>query len=209
MTHVFATYAFMLGIRSGDLPLGAATSLFMFPILGMRRCSFCAACANAARRSDDRDRYSHAIDRRRGRELPSLTRNRRWALFASYFFLVLFAIFFWMPPYYMVVTSLKTNAEVAPTWRPIRGSSPDGITFDHFRSCSDADRLSDLLQEYGHRHGLRGRHHDGGERARRLFARPHEILGLGHPRDRHLPDLPGARLAPVHPAVPDRGRSAC
>ena len=33
MTHVFATYAFMLGIRSGDLPLGAATSLFMFPIL--------------------------------------------------------------------------------------------------------------------------------------------------------------------------------
>jgi multiple sugar transport system permease protein len=35
MTHVFATYAFMLGIRSGDLPLGAATSLFMFPILGV------------------------------------------------------------------------------------------------------------------------------------------------------------------------------
>jgi len=33
MTHVFATYAFMLGIRSGDLPLGAATSLFMLPIL--------------------------------------------------------------------------------------------------------------------------------------------------------------------------------
>ena len=35
MTHVFATYSFMLGIRSGDLPLGAATSLFMFPILGV------------------------------------------------------------------------------------------------------------------------------------------------------------------------------
>jgi multiple sugar transport system permease protein len=35
MTHVFATYAFMLGIRSGDLPLGAASSLFMFPILGI------------------------------------------------------------------------------------------------------------------------------------------------------------------------------
>jgi multiple sugar transport system permease protein len=35
MTHVLATYAFMLGIRSGDLPLGAATSLFMFPILGI------------------------------------------------------------------------------------------------------------------------------------------------------------------------------
>src|SRR5271168_243832 len=35
MTHVFATYSFMLGIRSGDLPLGAATSLFMLPILAV------------------------------------------------------------------------------------------------------------------------------------------------------------------------------
>src|SRR5580704_9037154 len=34
-THVFGTYAFMLGIRSGDLPLGAATSLFMLPILAV------------------------------------------------------------------------------------------------------------------------------------------------------------------------------
>jgi multiple sugar transport system permease protein len=32
-THVFATWAFKLGIESGDLPLGAAVSLFMFPIL--------------------------------------------------------------------------------------------------------------------------------------------------------------------------------
>ena len=35
MTHVFATYAFMLGIRSGDIPLGAAVSLFMLPILAL------------------------------------------------------------------------------------------------------------------------------------------------------------------------------
>jgi multiple sugar transport system permease protein len=35
MTHMFATYAFMLGIRSGDLPLGASVSLFMFPILAI------------------------------------------------------------------------------------------------------------------------------------------------------------------------------
>ncbi|HLJ65060.1 MAG TPA: sugar ABC transporter permease [Stellaceae bacterium] len=33
-THVFATYSFQLGIQSGDIPLGAAVSLFMFPILG-------------------------------------------------------------------------------------------------------------------------------------------------------------------------------
>ena len=35
MTHVFATYAFQIGIQSGDIPLGAADSLFMFPILGI------------------------------------------------------------------------------------------------------------------------------------------------------------------------------
>jgi multiple sugar transport system permease protein len=35
MTHVFATYAFKLGIQSGDIPLGASVSLFMFPILGI------------------------------------------------------------------------------------------------------------------------------------------------------------------------------
>ena len=32
-THVFATYAFQIGIQSGDIPLGASDSLFMFPIL--------------------------------------------------------------------------------------------------------------------------------------------------------------------------------
>ena len=34
-THLFGTYAFHLGIRSGDIPLGAAVSLFMFPILAL------------------------------------------------------------------------------------------------------------------------------------------------------------------------------
>jgi multiple sugar transport system permease protein len=34
-THIFATYAFQVGIQSGDIPLGAAVSLFMFPILAV------------------------------------------------------------------------------------------------------------------------------------------------------------------------------
>ncbi len=32
-THVFATWAFRLGIEGGDIPLGASISLFMVPIL--------------------------------------------------------------------------------------------------------------------------------------------------------------------------------
>jgi multiple sugar transport system permease protein len=34
-THLFGTYAFQLGIQSGDIPLGASVSLFMFPILAL------------------------------------------------------------------------------------------------------------------------------------------------------------------------------
>ena len=34
-THVFATWAFKVGIESSDLPLGASVSLFMFPILAV------------------------------------------------------------------------------------------------------------------------------------------------------------------------------
>ena len=34
-THVFATWAFTLGIWGNDLPLGASVSLFMFPILAV------------------------------------------------------------------------------------------------------------------------------------------------------------------------------
>lgn len=34
-THVFATYAFQVGIGSGNIPLGSAVSLFMFPILAV------------------------------------------------------------------------------------------------------------------------------------------------------------------------------
>lgn len=34
-THMFGTWAFELGIATGDVPLGAAVSLFMFPILAV------------------------------------------------------------------------------------------------------------------------------------------------------------------------------
>lgn len=38
LTHVFASYAFQVGILSGNVPRGAAVSLFMFPILAV--CAF-------------------------------------------------------------------------------------------------------------------------------------------------------------------------
>jgi multiple sugar transport system permease protein len=47
-----------------------------------------------------------------------MSRDRRWALRWSYFFLVLFAIFFLMPPIYMLITSLKTSAEISAETNP-------------------------------------------------------------------------------------------
>ena len=62
----------------------------------------------------------------------SLRRNRRWALILSYVFLVMFAIFFLLPPYYMVVTALKSDAEMARL-----ATNPwfifDGATLDQFK----------------------------------------------------------------------------
>src|SRR6187551_2624020 len=43
----------------------------------------------------------------------SMSRDRTWALRWSYFFLTLFAIFSLVPPFYMLITSLKTSAEIS------------------------------------------------------------------------------------------------
>ena len=47
-----------------------------------------------------------------------MSRDRRWALRWSYFFLVLFVIFFLTPPVYMFITSLKTSAEISAATNP-------------------------------------------------------------------------------------------
>ncbi|MFL6797609.1 MAG: carbohydrate ABC transporter permease [Xanthobacteraceae bacterium] len=58
-----------------------------------------------------------AVPARRPR-YGSMSRDRRWALRWSYVFLTLFAIFFLMPPVYMLITSLKTSAEISAATNP-------------------------------------------------------------------------------------------
>ena len=65
-----------------------------------------AAVATASDRAASRPRYG------------SMSRDRRWALRWSYFFLILFAIFFLTPPIYMFITSLKTSAEISAESNP-------------------------------------------------------------------------------------------
>ena len=48
----------------------------------------------------------------------SMSRDRTWALRWSYFFLGLFAIFSLTPPFYMLITSLKSSAEISAATNP-------------------------------------------------------------------------------------------
>src|SRR5882672_882329 len=48
----------------------------------------------------------------------SMSRDRAWALKWSYLFLALFAIFSLVPPLYMMITSLKTSAEISAATNP-------------------------------------------------------------------------------------------
>ena len=56
------------------------------------------------------DNAAQALARRR---VGRLERSRRYALWGSYAALTLFVIFFLTPPFYMLVTSLKTSAEIS------------------------------------------------------------------------------------------------
>src|SRR3981081_2575395 len=49
----------------------------------------------------------------------SMSRDRAWALKWSYFFLTLFAIFSLVPPFYMIITSLKSSAEISAATNPL------------------------------------------------------------------------------------------
>jgi multiple sugar transport system permease protein len=60
----------------------------------------------------------------------SISRDRKWALRWSYFFLVLFAIFFLTPPIYMLITSFKGSAEISAATNPWWVFAP---TLDNYR----------------------------------------------------------------------------
>ena len=53
-----------------------------------------------------------------------MRRDRRRALVWSYLFLAIFVIFFLTPPVYMLITSLKTSAEISATGTPWWVSDP-------------------------------------------------------------------------------------
>jgi multiple sugar transport system permease protein len=61
----------------------------------------------------------------------SIKRSRRWALITSYFFLILFAIFFLVPPYYQLATATKTSEQISNQdtnpWLPALSAGQEGL----------------------------------------------------------------------------------
>jgi multiple sugar transport system permease protein len=47
------------------------------------------------------------------RKVGSIKRERRWALIGAYVALAVFVVFFLLPPFHMLITSLKSSAEIA------------------------------------------------------------------------------------------------
>ncbi len=85
---------------------------------------------------------------RRKVKYGSMSRDRAWALRWSYFFLVLFAIFSLTPPLYMLITSLKSSAEISAATNPWWVFHP---TLVELRRASDLEPVSALLLEFRHR----------------------------------------------------------
>ena len=218
MTHVFATWAFELGIQSGDIPLGSAISLFMFPLLGIsaffilrgvlqtlaERNLMTAEAATAGHPAPELPRLALAQ--------PALGAD------PSYFFLILFAIFFLIPPYYPLVTATKDSAQISnqstDPWMPVL-PAPNRRANITTRSWLPA-AVTDFSPIYLHETRISRSIRTALctvvvitmliARACRVLAGAHEILGLGHPRDRRVPDLSRAGFAAVHSAVQGRGR---
>src|SRR5436309_3986490 len=73
-----------------------------------------------------------------GLRYGSISRGRRKTLYWSYFFLILFVVFFLTPPVYMFITSLKSSAEISaassPWWvyHPTLGNYLELLTQNQF-----------------------------------------------------------------------------
>jgi multiple sugar transport system permease protein len=69
----------------------------------------------------------------------SLRRSRRWALVTSYVCLIVFAVFFLIPPYYQLVTATKSTAEISnqttDPWLP--SPSPTWENLDNLWNHTD------------------------------------------------------------------------
>ena len=117
-THIFATWAFRIGIEGSDHS-ARRQRLAVHGADPRDRSGL-----HPARHQQTRERSlmsTVTIDKAaptRTVKYGSMSRDRTWALRWSYFFLTLFAIFSLVPPLYMLITSLKSSAEISAATNP-------------------------------------------------------------------------------------------
>ena len=200
-THVFATWSFWLGIQGGDIPLGASRVAVHGADLGIRGGLHPARHQPAGERSIMATAATAWIVPHATAAYGSMSRDRRWALRWSYFFLVIFAIFFLTPPIYMFITSLKTSAEISAATNPWWVYQPDAVATTS--SCSTSPAYLTYFRNSAIVSVVVVIDHHADQHAGRLRAVAHEVLGLGHARDRRIPHLPDPGDAAVPAAVQD------
>ncbi len=155
-THIFATWAFRVGIEGSDIPLGASVSLFMVPILAVAAIFI---LRDITKRGNEILMSTMTIDKSgptRKVKYGSMSRDRTWALRWSYFFLVLFAIFSLTPPLYMLITSLKGSAEISAATNPWWVYHP---TLENYVELLTVEPVPALLLEFGLGLDHRRHHH--------------------------------------------------
>ena len=86
----------------------------------------------------------------------SMSRDRTWALRWSYFFLTLFAIFSLLPPIYMLITSLKSSAEISAATNPWWVFHP---TLENYVGLLTSNQFLRFFLEFRDGLDLRGHHH--------------------------------------------------
>ena len=76
----------------------------------------------------------------------SMKGDRRRAMIWSYVFLCIFVVFFLTPPVYMLITSLKTSAEISAAVSPWCGADPAGADREYGsnRGCADCCKKTRL-----------------------------------------------------------------
>ena len=115
-THLFATLAYQVGLQGGNLGQGAAISLFMFPMLG------------------DGGLHPAPLHPERVTMITGVRSPgaRRRSIAFGYANLVPFVFFALFPFYFMVITSLKSNAELY-NLKSIPLLIQTGVITDHYR----------------------------------------------------------------------------